>query len=56
MQITGAFKLRGAVNKIRMLTPEQLLRDRRGIFGNHGKAVAYTCKEALRKGDDRDAV
>ena len=24
MQITGAFKLRGAVNKIRMLTPEQL--------------------------------
>ena len=24
MQITSAFKLRGAVNKIRMLTPEQL--------------------------------
>ena len=45
MQITGAFKLRGAVNKIRMLTPEQLSC---GIVaassGNHGKAVAYTAK------------
>lgn len=46
MQITGAFKLRGAVNKIRMLTPEQLSC---GIVaassGNHGKAVAYTAKK-----------
>lgn len=46
VQITGAFKLRGAVNKIRMLTPEQLSC---GIVaassGNHGKAVAYTAKK-----------
>ena len=46
MQITGAFKLRGAVNKIRMLTPEQLSC---GIVaassGNHGRAVAYTAKK-----------
>ena len=27
MQITGAFKLRGAVNKIRMLTPSRHLRE-----------------------------
>ena len=44
MQITGAFKLRGALNKICQLTEEQL---QRGIVaassGNHGKAVAYTC-------------
>ena len=41
-QITGAFKLRGAMNKILTLTPEELAR---GIVtassGNHGKAVAY---------------
>lgn len=46
MQITGAFKLRGAVNKIKTLTPEQLSC---GIVaassGNHGKAVAYTAKK-----------
>ncbi len=42
LQITGAFKVRGAVNKISKLTPEQL---QRGIItasgGNHGVAVAY---------------
>ena len=46
MQITGAFKLRGAVNKIKKLSPEQLSC---GIVaassGNHGKAVAYTAKK-----------
>lgn len=46
MQITGAFKLRGAVNKIKTLTQEQL---NCGIVaassGNHGKAVAYTAKK-----------
>ena len=45
MQITGAFKLRGALNKICQLTEEQL---QRGIVaassGNHGKAVAYTAR------------
>ena len=47
MQITGAFKLRGAVNK---------LRDRRGIFGKPRKGSGVYCKEAWCKGDDRDAV
>lgn len=45
LQITGAFKLRGALNKICALSEEQLAR---GIVaassGNHGKAVAYTAK------------
>lgn len=42
MQKTGSFKLRGAMNKVLSLTPEQL---DRGIVavssGNHGRAVAY---------------
>ncbi len=42
LQVTGAFKVRGAVNKISKLTPEQL---QHGIItasgGNHGVAVAY---------------
>ena len=46
MQITGSFKLRGAMNKILSLSEEEL---RRGIVaassGNHGKAIAYACKE-----------
>lgn len=45
MQITGAFKLRGAMNKILSLTPEQ---QAAGFVaassGNHGKAVAYAAK------------
>ena len=44
MQITGSFKLRGAMNKILSLTDEEL---GRGIVaassGNHGKALAYAC-------------
>ena len=45
MQITGAFKLRGAMNKALTLTPEEL---GRGIVaassGNHGKGIAYAAK------------
>ena len=32
------------------------LRDRRGIFGKPRKGSGVYCKEAWRKGDDRDAV
>ena len=42
LQITGAFKLRGALSKILSLSPEEL---NRGIItsssGNHGQACAY---------------
>lgn len=42
LQITGAFKLRGALNKILSLTPEER---QRGVIttssGNHGQACAY---------------
>jgi threonine dehydratase len=42
LQITGAFKLRGAANKIKSLSEEELAR---GVItvssGNHGKAVSY---------------
>lgn len=42
MQITGAFKLRGALNKMLSLSKEELSR---GVVaassGNHGRAVAY---------------
>jgi len=45
MQTTGAFKLRGAFNKLLSLTPEQL---RCGVVtastGNHGRAMAYAAK------------
>lgn len=45
MQITGAFKLRGAMNKALTLTPGQLAR---GIVaassGNHGRGIAYAAK------------
>lgn len=45
MQITGAFKLRGAMNKALSLTHEELAH---GIVaassGNHGKGVAYAAK------------
>ena len=45
MQITGAFKLRGAMNKMLTLSKEELAR---GIVtvssGNHGKAVSYAAK------------
>ncbi|MEX2536787.1 MAG: threonine/serine dehydratase [Trueperaceae bacterium] len=44
-QLTGSFKLRGALNAVLALTPEQL---ERGVVtvstGNHGRAVAHTCR------------
>lgn len=45
MQKTNAFKLRGAMNKLLSLSPEQL---KNGVVaassGNHGKGVAYAAK------------
>lgn len=45
MQITGSFKLRGAMNKILSLPPDELSH---GIVaassGNHGKAIAYAAR------------
>ena len=45
MQITGAFKLRGAMNKLLSLSPEELSH---GIVaassGNHGRGIAYAAK------------
>lgn len=45
LQSTGAFKIRGAFNKLLSLTPEQ---KQMGIVaastGNHGAAVAYACR------------
>ena len=42
LQVSGSFKARGAISKVRTLTPEET---RRGIItasgGNHGLAVAY---------------
>ena len=46
MQITGSFKLRGAINKLLSLNEEQ---KKRGVIavstGNHGKGVAYAAKQ-----------
>lgn len=46
MQKTGAFKLRGAVNKVLSLSKDEI---DKGIIavssGNHGKAVAYLAKQ-----------
>ena len=46
LQPVGAFKMRGASNKILQLTPEEI---RRGVItyssGNHGQAVAYAARE-----------
>ena len=45
LQYTGSFKLRGAMNKLLTLAPEQC---QRGVVaassGNHGAAVAYGCR------------
>src|ERR671916_2268622 len=45
LQPTGAFKLRGAYNKISSLSPEE---QRRGVVahssGNHAQAVAYAAR------------
>ena len=46
MQITGSFKLRGAINKLLSLNNEQ---KKKGVIavstGNHGKGVAYAAKQ-----------
>src|ERR1700704_25367 len=46
LQRTGSFKLRGAVNAVLQLTPEQR---RRGVItlsaGNHGLALAYAAQQ-----------
>jgi threonine dehydratase len=46
LQRTGAFKVRGAVNKLSTLTPEQR---KAGVIaasaGNHGQAVAWAARE-----------
>ena len=46
LQITGSFKLRGAINKLLSLNDEQ---KKRGVVavstGNHGKGVAYASKQ-----------
>ncbi|MBN1222771.1 MAG: threonine/serine dehydratase [Candidatus Aminicenantes bacterium] len=51
MQITGSFKLRGAMNKILSLTPSQL---KKGLItassGNHGAAFAYLVDRFRIKG------
>lgn len=47
-QRTGSFKYRGAMNKILSLSDDEL---KKGIVaassGNHGKAIAYACKELI---------
>ena len=46
VQRTGAFKIRGAANKLQALSDEER---RRGVItvssGNHGRAVAYVARE-----------
>ena len=46
MQLTGSFKIRGAMFRLSKLTPEER---REGVVtcsaGNHGKAVAYAARE-----------
>lgn len=45
MQITGAFKLRGAMNKMLSLRPDQLAQGvTASSSGNHGRAVSYAAK------------
>jgi threonine dehydratase len=50
LQPVGAFKMRGASNKILQLTPEEI---RRGVItyssGNHAQAVAYVAREVGAK-------
>ena len=56
LQITGAFKLRGAYNKIATLTPQQR---ECGVVaasaGNHAQGVAYNAKRLGDPGYDRHA-
>ena len=46
MQITGSFKLRGAINKLLSLNDEQKTKGVIAVStGNHGKGVAYAAKQ-----------
>ena len=51
LQHTGSFKVRGALNKILAMTPEQRAR---GVVtastGNHGAAVAFACNQVGARG------
>ena len=50
LQPIGAFKMRGAANKILQLTPDEIAR---GVItyssGNHAQAVAYAAREVGAK-------
>jgi len=50
----GSFKLRGAYNKIALLTPKARARRDYLLFGNHAQGVAYAAR-ALGARGDRDA-
>ena len=56
LQLTGAFKLRGASNKIRSLTPEEAAR---GVIacsaGNHAQGIALSASRAGDQGGDLHA-
>jgi len=56
LQMTGAFKERGALNKILLLSDEER---RRGVIaasaGNHAQAVGLSCGEARHPGADLHA-
>jgi threonine dehydratase len=56
LQPIGAFKIRGASNKILQLTPEQISR---GVItyssGNHAQGVAYAAREGRRQSRHRHA-
>src|SRR5690606_37589344 len=45
LNVSGSFKIRGAINALLQMTPEEL---KSGIIaasaGNHAQGVAYTCK------------
>lgn len=46
-QVTGSFKVRGATNAVRALTPEEKARGVVGAStGNHGRGLAYAAREA----------
>ena len=46
MQVTGSFKIRGALNKVLQLTDEEKARGIVAVSsGNHGKAVAHVARE-----------
>ena len=46
LQRTGSFKIRGAVNKLATLSPEERAHVIAASAGNHGQAVAWAAREA----------